>query len=110
MSKNRCFVFSIQIESDLTECSNQSVCNSLPWDHSTFLGYSVEICFDVYCLAAYYFTFGPIIVLFISMRQHHHAFYKILKREAEKLELRDKTRNDAKHLGKLIRFHATAKE
>lgn len=77
----------------------------------TLLGYAGEICYDIVAGEAYLFA-SSIIVLFISLCQHHQAFYKMFQLLLDKLNYSDdKRKQNAKDgLFQLIRFHTLAKE
>lgn len=70
-------------------------------DKLTFLG--------IIDAEVYLVTNGSLLLLFISICLHHLSFYKMFRDEARKLDYRDKDRNDAEHLRKLIRFHIIVK-
>lgn len=82
---------------------------SLPFDQKTTIGYSGEILYDLMSAETYFISIA-VILLFISMCQHHQAFLKIFQHSLRKLDRRDQNRNDEKLLRKLIRFHVLVKE
>lgn len=82
----------------------------LPWNQSTPHGYALEIAFDLYHGWTYMLSNGALLFLFISICLHHKSFYKIFRNEAKKLNYRDRHRNDADHLRKMIEFHILSKQ
>lgn len=86
------------------------IIHSLPWDQSTPLGYSLEICFCIYKADSYFLTYGSLLVLFTSICMHHQTFYEIFNHEAQKLHHSGTDRSVAEHLSKMIRFHISVKE
>lgn len=84
-------------------------CSSIPWSQATPLGYFFEICFTIYYFEAYHIS-GSILILFIALCLHHHAFYQIFENRLEKLNHPDTDHNRKKLVFQLIRFHNSAKE
>lgn len=84
---------------------------SLPWNQSTALGYVGELCHSLPIGTDFFSVIGTFLLLFISMSQHHQAFYNMFKHTVDKLKQPDgKVRCDAKFLRDLIRFYISVKK
>ena len=83
----------------------------LPWDQSTIFGYFGELIQMMTVTQIFFLVNGVSLMLFISICFYHRAFLKILKNSIDEWNSQDKkTRNDAKFICDLIRFHISAKE
>lgn len=83
---------------------------SLPWNQTTFLGYSVEIAFTIYQGQTYMISNGVLLLFFISKCYHHQAFYSMFKHSVAKLEQSDANQSDKRLLCDLIQFHVSIRE
>lgn len=91
-------------------CDSKCVFHRLPWNQSTFLGYFVEIFGGILYSEGYYLQNGVLLLLFLSICIHHQAFYKMFQYLTVELNHDDGNRCVQKHMGKLVRFHVSAKE
>lgn len=83
---------------------------SLPWNQTTFGGYSAEMCVSVLFALGYQIPLGTILLFFISICVHHHAFYVIFENSIKKWNRRrEKSLLDRKFICDLIRFHISVK-
>lgn len=78
--------------------------SSLPWNQTTILGYFGEICFTVIASETYLIVTGVFLILFISICNHHQAFYDIFKQS-----INECNRHDEKFIRGLIQFHISTK-
>lgn len=84
---------------------------SLPWNQSTLHSYAFEASFTLFNGETYISINGTLLLLFISICLHHQTFYKIFRRTAAELNIRDQSENNKeKTLRKLILFHVPAKK
>lgn len=86
---------------------------SLPWNQTTLVGYAEELCFSIPVGFGYFFVNGVFSLLFISICQHHQAFYKMFKHSVVKSKPKrpnGTNQSDAKFFYDLIRFHTSVKE
>lgn len=85
---------------------------SLPWDQTTAMGYIGELAFSMPIGLGYFSINGGFLLLFISICQHHQAFYKIFEQSVNKLTRSNDENNrcDARVLCNVIRFHIKIKE
>lgn len=84
--------------------------DSLPWNQNTLLGYFGESLFIMICGIWHIFAIGVMMLFYISMCIHHHAFYEMIRNSLDKWNQRDENENDVKFVCDQIRFHITIKE
>lgn len=80
----------------------------LPWNQSTPLGYFGETCYSVLTCESYLIVNGAIMLLFVSLAWHHHAFYKMFQISLSDLE-HSNGGDDTHKMHDLIRFHNMVK-
>lgn len=85
-------------------------CFSLPWNQTTLMGYSGEICVIISAGFASFAISGALLILFVSVSLHHQAFYKIFKYKLDAVDRCEENQCDEMFLRDLIRFHISAKE
>lgn len=80
---------------------------SLPWNQTTLVGYFGELGFQLPVGFGFFFYSGVFLLLFISICQHHVAFYKMFKHSMNQMKrpADENSRCAAKNLCDLIRFH-----
>lgn len=75
------------------------------------MGYVAELAFTVPAAIGYPIVNGAFLLLFISICQHHQAFYKMIKYSMRKLnQPEENIECDAKFLCDLMRFHTSVKK
>lgn len=82
---------------------------SLPWDQTTLVGYVKELGFLIATGFGFFSCYAAFLLLFISICQHHQAFYKMIKHSVNKLKRSDQNRCGPKFLRDLMRFHISIK-
>lgn len=81
----------------------------LPWNQETLLGYFGLICTTCTGGAIYFIFDLAILLFFISICLHHHAFYKMFQHFLHKMELIENS-NKKKLICDQYRFHIMVKE
>ena len=82
--------------------------DSLPWNQLTIWGYFGEISYYEISCAGYIFVIGVLLLLFISICIHHHAFYQIFEHSIN--EANRTKQFDKKYFYHLARCHIAEKE
>lgn len=83
---------------------------SLPWNQSTLLGYSYEICYEMTLAMSFFAVNGLFLIFFISMCLCHNSFYKIFRSLLNQLDDSKTTRESEEALCNLIRFRVSVQE
>lgn len=79
---------------------------SLPWDQTTPVGYGSELILDLPIGFSCMVVNGVFLLLFVSICQHHQAFYKMFKYSINNSKRSDgANRCDAKFICDLIDFY-----
>lgn len=81
----------------------------LPWNQDSLFGLFGELCFSVLYGVTYCIISGSLSLLFISISLHHLAFCEMFRHSVRKLNIPDKSRNNAQFLCNVIRFHRSVK-
>lgn len=83
---------------------------SLPWNQSTPIGYSVEITLSISDPEFYMVSNGVFLLLFISLCQHHRAFYDIIEYTTRKIGKKESYQSNAYLFGDIVEIHTAAKK
>lgn len=81
----------------------------MPFDQNTVIGFFGELLYDIISAETYFIT-SSVILLVVSMCQHHQAFLKMFRHSLRKLGDGDQNQNDEELLCKLIEFHISVKK
>lgn len=84
--------------------------NRFVWDDKAPLGYFLSTCVDLFGGLSYNIFEGGVLLLLISMCQHHEAFRKMFHHQISKLDHPLENTDQKIILSKLVRFHVTVKE
>lgn len=79
-------------------------------DQQKLTGYLVEKVFDCLNGVTYFTSQGAVLLLFISLCQHHEAFLTIFHHLLMRFQQNDKRTYSRHLLSNLVRFHNTAKK
>lgn len=82
---------------------------SLPWDCTTFIGYMGETIFQTVTGQCYLFSNGVVLLMFIAMYFHHHAFYQIFCEISENIDSANEEQKNKSIVCDLFRFHVLVK-
>lgn len=87
------------------------LCYSFPWNQETYLGYFAEVLANEMFGTVYAIVNLTLLFLFVSICQHHRAFYKMMKSSIDNwCRLKNGNRHDEEFICELIRFYVPAKE
>lgn len=82
----------------------------LPWNQTTYLGYSGEISFSTITTVAYFLVVGSVFLLFISMCMYYRSFCEMFEKSISTWDQLGENRFDYDFICDLIRFHISVKE
>lgn len=83
----------------------------MPWDQSTFIGWIYDSIYCAITATPYYTANGCFISFFLSITEHHVAFYQQFDTYIMRIERIAENYQLAKQgLGQLVRFHVQIKE
>lgn len=82
----------------------------MPWNQSTNIGYSVEVTLSISDPEFYMVSNGVFLLLFVSLCQHHRAFYEIVEFTTRKIGIEENYESNAYLFGDIVKIHAAAKK